>query len=399
MIKKIIISVALLILNDLYSQNVAFNIEGPFLFVLKSQLLAGASGEKNETDYPTYKFTLKDLEATESIVSKELEDNGYKKPAQEEFINKINTVFKRIIDPKSETKYLHINFDNKCSKDFKLFKNSNSIDVDPYSTYIFKNGLFISDLYSIPEILDYTKNSELSQYEKDAENNNHTSTEVKIYYWKDVSNLKEQRKINIQRIIARNMYLFNNNKTYIIWLLSHDKNFVKLLVKNFGYDDEPKFNEMLINEYIQSKDKYKIGEIIFAKNCNKELEIRNGILLSLTEIYQKSSDPKDLFGLMEFCSKLLETDEYNNYSEKEKIKMIAYLANTYDFMFKKNHRNQDGWDPRWNILGAYFEDDSRSTVKWSQLKEEIQKNNYYNLPNLKEVMSYAEGFDSVGAPD
>lgn len=397
MIKKIIISLTILILNELYSQNTSLNIKNSFLPVLKSQLSAGAIG-KNETDYPNYKFTLKDLEAIESIIAKELEDNGYKKPGAEEFIKKINTIFKKVIDPKSESKYLHINFEDKCSKDLKLYKNSNSIDVNPYSTYIFKNGLFISDLYSIPEILDYAKNSELSQFESDAENNNHIK-DVKIYYWKDITELKNIRKQNIKRIIARNMYLFNNNKTYIIWLVTHDKNFIKLLVKNFGYDKEPKFNEMLINEYIQPKDQYKIGELIFAENCNKELEVRDGILQSLADTYQKSSNPKDLFGLMEFGSKLLETDEYNNYSEKEKIKMIAYLANTYDFLFKKNHRNQDGWDPRWNILGAYFEDDSRSKIKWSQLKEEMQKNNYYNLPNLKEAMTYAEGFDSVGAPD
>jgi len=397
MIKKIIISLTILILNELYSQNTSFNIKNSFLPVLKSQLSAGAT-EKNDTDYLTYKFTLKDIEATESIIAKELEDNGYKKPGAEEFIKKINTIFKRVIDPKSESKYLHINFEDKCSKDLKLYKNSNSIDVNPYSTYIFKNGLFISDLYSIPEVLDYTKSSELSRFESDAENNNRIK-DVKIFYWKDMTGLKEQRKTNVQRIIARNMYLFNNNKTYIIWLVTHDKNFIKLLVKNFGYDREPKFNEMLINEYIQLKDQYKIGELIFAKNCNKELEIRDGILQSLADSYQRSSNPKDLFGLMEFCSKLLETDEYDNYSEKEKIKMVAYLANTYDFLFKKNHRNQDGWDPRWNILGAYFEDDSRSKIKWSQLKEEMQKNNYYNLSNLKEAMTYAEGFDSVGAPD
>ncbi|MFS4431068.1 hypothetical protein [Chryseobacterium sp. S90] len=397
MIKKIIISLTILILNELYSQNTSLNIKNSFLPVLKSQLSAGAT-EKNDTDYPTYKFTLKDIEATESIIAKELEDNGYKKPDAEEFIKKINTIFKRVIDPKSESKYLHINFEDKCSKDLKLYKNSNSIDVNPYSTYIFKNGLFISDLYSIPEVLDYTKSSELSRFESDAENNNRIK-DVKIFYWKDMTGLKEQRKTNVQRIIARNMYLFNDNKTYIIWLVTHDKNFIKLLVKNFGYDREPKFNEMLINEYIQLKDQYKIGELIFAKNCNKELEIRNGILQSLADSYQRSSNPKDLFGLMEFCSKLLETDEYDNYSEKEKIKMVAYLANTYDFLFKKNHRNQEGWDPRWNILGAYFEDDSRSKIKWSQLKEEMQKNNYYNLSNLKEVMAYAEGFDSVGAPD
>lgn len=398
MIKKIITSLAILILNELYSQNTLLNIKNSFLSVLKSQLSAGASGGKNETDYQIYKFTLKDLEATESIISKELEDSGYKKSGTEEFIKKINTIFKRVIDPKSESKYLHINFGDKCSKDFKFFKNSNSVDINPYSTYIFKNGLFISDLYSIPEIMDYTKIPESLQFEKDAENNNHIK-DVKIYYWKEVTGLKEQRKVNIQRIIARNMYLFNDNKTYIIWLVTHDKNFIKLLVKNFGYDKEPKFNEMLINEYIQPKDQYKIGELIFAKNCNKELEVRDGILQSLADTYQKSSNPKDLFGLMEFCSKLLETDEYNSYSEKEKIKMVAYLANTYDFLFKKNHRNQEGWDPRWNILGAYFEDDSRSKIKWSQLKEEMQRNNYYSLSNLKEVISYAEGFDSVGAPD
>lgn len=398
MIKKVIISLAILISSEFYSQNTLLGIKNAFLPVLKSQLSAGVSGEKSETDYPTYQFTLKDLEATESIISKELEDNGYKKPGKEDFANTVNKVFNRIIDPRSESKYLHINFEDKCSKDFKLFKNSNSIDVDPYSTYIFKNGLFISDLYSIPEILDYTKDPELLQYEKDAENNNHI-TDVKIYYWKDIADLKNIRKQNIKTIVARNMYLFNNNKSYTTWLVQNDQVFVKNLIKFFGYDKEPKFNEMLINEYIQSKDKYKIGELIFSKNCNKELEIRDGILQSLTDIYQKSSNPKDLFGLMEFGSKLLEANGYSNYSESERIKMLAYLANTYDFLFKKNHRHQDGWDPRWNILGAYFEDDSRSTIKWSQLKEEMQKNNYYGLPNLKEVISYAEGFDSVGAPD
>ncbi|MGE8535706.1 MAG: hypothetical protein ACN6OJ_14055, partial [Chryseobacterium sp.] len=206
MIKKVIIFLAILTLNELYSQNTSLNMKNSFLSVLKSQLSAGASGEKNETDYPTYEFTLRDLEATESIIAKELDDSGYKKPGTEESIIKINTIFKRIIDPKSESKYLHVNFEDKCSKDLKLYKNSNSIDVNPYTTYIFKKGLFISDLYSIPEIMDYTKNSKLLQYEKDAENNNHIKN-VKIYYWKDVANLKEQRKVNIQRIIARNMYL------------------------------------------------------------------------------------------------------------------------------------------------------------------------------------------------
>lgn len=369
--------------------------------VLAKQLKQGSSKSIDEAGAELAKmpFELEELEASAEIAKNILPSNGFKELSDGDFDAKIKNIFGRIIDRNSNNPFLYINYFDKCDRNFITYSN-NSVDYE--GGYIDKKRKLFTDFYYIPEIIDYQKEyPALNNIEssKIIRSSGAQGKEVEIPHWKDVSNLKEQRKMNIQRIVARNMYLFNNNKTYIIWLLSHDKNFVKLLVKNFGYDDEPKFNEMIINEYVQSKDKYKIGELIFAKNCNKELEIRDGILQSLTEIYQKSSNPKDLFGLMDFCSKLLETDEYNNYSEKEKVKMVAYLANMYDLLFKKNHRNQEGWDSRWNILGAYFEDDSRSKIKWSQLKGEMQKNNYYNLPNLKEVISYAEGFDSVGAPD
>ncbi|QBA20391.1 hypothetical protein EU348_04050 [Chryseobacterium indologenes] len=368
--------------------------------VLKKQLQEGASKSIDEAGAELVKipFDIEELDASAETAQKILFSNGFKEISNNEFIDKIKTVFGRIIDINSSNPFLYVNYFDKCDRSFVTYSN-NSVDYE--GGYIDKKRKLFTDFYYLPEIIDYQKEyPTLSDIESSKiVRKSSSQVDVEIPHWKDVVNLKEQRKLNNQRIIARNMYLFNDNKTYIIWLVTHDKNFIKLLVKNLGYDKEPKFNEMLINEYIQSKDQYKIGELIFAKNCNKELEIRGGILQSLTDTYQKSSNPKDLYGLMEFVSKLLETDEYNNYSENEKIKMVAYLANTYDFLFKKNHRNQDGWDLRWNILGAYFEDDSRSEIKWPKLKEEMQKNNYYNLPNLKEVISYAEGFDSVGAPD
>ncbi|TZF99562.1 hypothetical protein FW781_06445 (plasmid) [Chryseobacterium panacisoli] len=368
--------------------------------VLKKQLQEGAGKSIDEAGAELTKipFEIEELEVSAETAKKILLSNGFKELSDNEFGNKIKNIFGRIVDPNSGNPFLYVNYFDKCDRSFVAYSN-NSVDYE--GGYIDKQRRLFTDFYYLPEILDYQKeyptlnNLESSKIIRKSS----SQVDVEIPHWKDVANLKEQRKANIQRIIARNMYLFNDNKTYIIWLVTHDKNFIKLLVKNFGYDIEPKFNEMLINEYIQSKDMFKIGELIFAKNCDKELDIRDGMLQSLVTFYQKSSNPHDLFGLMEFSSKLLETDEYNNYSEKEKIKMIAYLADTYDFLFKKNHRHQDGWDPRWNILGAYFEDDSRSKIKWPQLKEEMQKNNYYNLPNLKEVISYAEGFDSVGAPD
>ncbi|WPO92261.1 hypothetical protein [Chryseobacterium sp. HR92] len=368
--------------------------------VLKKQLREGSNKSIDEAGAELVKipFDIEELEASAETAKKILLSNGFKELSDNEFSSKIKDIFGRVIDSNSGNPFLYVNYFDKCDRSFVTYSN-NSVDYE--GGYIDKQRRLFTDFYYLPEILDYQKEyPTLNEVEfTKITRKSSSQVDVEIPHWKEVANLKEQRKVNIQRIIARNMYLFNDNKTYIIWLVTHDKNFIKLLVKNFGYDKEPKFNEMLINEYIQPKDQYKIGELIFAKNCNKELEVRDGILQSLADIYQKSSNPKDLFGLMEFCSKLLETDEYNSYSEKEKIKMVAYLANTYDFLFKKNHRNQEGWDPRWNILGAYFEDDSKSKIKWSQLKEEMQKNNYYNLSNLKEVINYAEGFDSVGAPD
>ncbi|KIC63586.1 hypothetical protein [Chryseobacterium taiwanense] len=382
MIKKIIISLTILILNDLYSQNVTFNIESLFLSVLKSQLSSGVSGEKNETDYPTYKFTLKDLEATESIISKELEDNGYKKPAQEEFINKINTVFKRIIDPKSETKYLHINFDNKCLKDLKLFKNSNSIDADPYSIYIFKKGLFISDLYSIPEILDYTKNSELSEYEKDAQNNNHLP-DVKIYYWKDITDLKEIRKQNIKTIVARNMYLFNDNKTYVTWLITQDTFFIKMLVTKFGYTQEPKFNDLVMNDYLKNyQTSAAIGGVIFTRNCNGKLEIRTELLKYIKE-HTKSDENRFLTALENFGYALKDN---NSFTADEKYKILAYIGNTVD-PFYLNFAGINSGNAVWNAESVLY----NSVVKDKNIISVFQKNNYYGLSDLKESVMRVQG--------
>jgi len=397
MIKNVIISLAILISSEFYSQNTSLDIKNTFLPVLKTQLSAGVNGEKSETDYPTYQFTLKDLEATESIISKELEDNGYKKPGKEDFANTVNKVFNRIIDPRSESKYLHINFEDKCSKDFNLFKNSNSIDVNPYSTYVFKNGLFISDLYSIPEILDYTKDPELLQYEKDAENNNHI-TDVKIYYWKDIADLKNIRKQNIKTIVARNMYLFNNNKSYTTWLVQNDQVFVKNLIKFFGYDKEPKFNEFVINHLNLNSlnNNQELLGYIASKNCDGGLDIRTSFLNSYESFYNNSKNLNDILILKYLSSKLINNEPKNNFSDKEKMKILASLANIYDPIFKKSHHDGQNWGEM-TILADYR--DFIGEEDWTKVKNEYKVNNYYNLPNLKSMIEYADLFDSVGAPD
>ena len=387
MIKRILFFLVVLQVNDFHSQNTAENSESSFLSILKAQLKAGASGEKSETDYPTYQFTLKDLEATESIISKELEDNGYKKPNKEDFSSIINKVFNRIIDPRSESKYLHINFEDKCSKDFKLFKNLNSIDVNPYSTYVFKNGLFISDLYSIPEILDYTKDPELLQYEKDAENKNHVAG-VKIYYWKDITDLKEQRKKSIKTLIARNQYLFNNNKVQYKWLILNDQNFMASLVKTFGYAGDTDLLKWVIERTKFNKNNPQdYGKLFWIKQCGGSLKLHANTFKVLQKLYLPTDPSENRFILDHIKDYLEYFADFNNketgVSKEDKVKILAnivYFAEQY----KYDKRFVSGYGDNSKMMGRlrFFLDQEEIDL--------LQKNNYFNLPKFKEWWDNAD---------
>jgi len=59
--------------------------------------------------------------------------------------------------------------------------------------------------------------------------------------WSDLSDLKRRRKKNVQRLLARNSYLFYNNKSYITWLICKDWKFIEKLIKIYGYYKEARF--------------------------------------------------------------------------------------------------------------------------------------------------------------
>jgi len=48
-----------------------------------------------------------------------------------------------------------------------------------------------------------------------------------------------------------------------------------MLVKNFRFTEEPKFNDLVMKDYLKmNQTSSDIGDIIFVKNCKGELEIR-----------------------------------------------------------------------------------------------------------------------------
>lgn len=358
--------------------------------VLQDQIKHGVSGEIFETDISTYNYSEIDLDATISILQDELKNNGYKFISNDIFNTKIKKVFKRILVDTTSTKYVYINFNEKCDRKIKFYRNDNSIDLTPYSIYIVKNNNFITQLYAIPEIIDYLKeSSDISKIEENVATLPYENNEkIKVLKWKDIPDLKQQRKNNIQTLVHRNKYLFNDNKASLVWLKFNDEYFLESLVTTFGYTEDKELLDWVMQRN-RSKAVEFINNNVFVRNCKGELEIREDIL---KYIEQKTTDEENTH---DYAKALYHYEVYENpnkWTEKEAYKILAYKSNTYDYLFMKYKNIRD--NNRWNILGSIYYYSNRGDEKeWKEIEKNFEKNNYYNLPHLKEALEYAYIFE------
>jgi len=344
--------------------------------VLAEQLKKGAAEE-----YGSFSnYSEKDLNSLIEIEDSILQSNGYKNPDNNQFAAKVEQIFGRKIDYNSTTNFLKLDTSDKCDKELNFVPLSS----EHQNLYISKKNKFLSYFYPIPLIIDYQKQyPELKNIEDrpiDIETNDGPNT---IKRWKDIPNLKEQQKKNTQTLVARNMYLFNDNKTYTTWLITQDPIFVKLLVKQYGYTKEPKFNDLAMNDYLE---KYQtspdIGDIIFVKNCNGALEIRTE-LLTYIKNHTKADENRLLTGLENFGYAL---ENNNTFTKDEKYKILAYIGNTVD-PFYLNFAGITSGNASWNAESVLY----NSSVKDKNIIAIFKKNNYYGLPDLKESLIRVQG--------
>lgn len=347
--------------------------------ILQKQLEYG----KPSFDNP-YKYSEKDIEVTIPILNQLLLDNGYKTVSNEEFSAKIKQIFNRIIDQKLTSKFLYVNFIDKCDKTLNYVPNN----AENNGMFVVKNQNFITDLYLLPTIIDYQKTyAETAQEEnitpknyKDASGN-----EVKKYFWKDISNLKEQRKKNIQTLIARNLYLFNDNKAQYKWLTLNDSYFMESLVKTFGYTQDADLLKWVIERTkFDKKDPPDYGKLFWVKDCNEGIRIHANTFKELQKLYAPNDSSQNRFildnikGYLEYLESS-ESPESKILTETEKVKIMANLA-YFAEQYKYNQSYKDGT----KMMGRlrFFLGDSSRDI--------LQKNNYFNLPKFKEWWDNAD---------
>ena len=356
------------------------NMDFEFERILKKQL-------KNGYEYyyvdggveQKVEFTEEDIDELIKLEKKILSNSDYVFISNSEFNLKIKDIFQRIINEKLPSKYLYVNIRNKCERGIHYFKDDY---IDYVGFLVFKNDNFISPLYFIPDIYDYKKKFPNLSIKDGIEKTKEGDIYVSRWMGNNYDNNEEQLLIN------RNKYLFNDNKASLAWLKVNDSLFLESLVITFGYTKDKDLLDWVMQRN-RSKAVEFINNYVFVRNCKGELEIREDIL---KYIEQKTTDEENTH---DYAKALYHYEVYENpnkWTEKEAYKILAYKSNTYDYLFMKYKNIR--YNNRWNILGSIFYYSNREDEKeWKEIEKNFEKNNYYNLPHLKEALEYAYIFE------
>ena len=359
------------------SQQEEFNFEKTqeMNTVLKSQLEKGISGLYNNSfDIETYNYSNSDLEITIPLIREILLKRGYQPPTEKIFIEQVQKVFHRIINPSLNTKFLYLRFDIPCDKEIKFYTND-KVDNTPYSYYIVKNENFLTELYALPELLDYKKLfPDLYKLETSMPSNikeEKTGDMIQLTKWQEVEDLDSRRKENIDKLVHRNKFLFNNDRSSFRWLCLNDEIFLTSLVLTFGYVEDKELNKYVLEKQLAGEIS-EFGKTFWHQGCDGKLFFHNQMI----DIIKQSPIEKQKEYLKAISSyiRFLVNDKNLPFSQKAEIlgKLCYYaekIGKPIDMGFK------------------YFyilETESSGDI----YEEEFKKKEYYNIPDFKKVWEY-----------
>lgn len=318
--------------------------------------------ELSENDTNTsnqYKLIDKDLELGGELTLQGLKENGYKVPENSFFSKQIKDIFETQEDCSCTSVKQHQNFTTyfvNSSQEQNIKQTEFDYTYD--HIYVYPNLKILTDLPLLNDIVEL-KNNNL--------------------------------KVNLnQTIIARNKYLFNNSKGDLAWLLANDKDFLKILLVNFGFDKEDKINEVILNDLFQEYSKetpessQKIGNILFVKNCEGKLSIRKNLLKYIEKNTTKNND-KYVSALSNYVIDILYNDSIKSlFSPDEKAEIVANISNIEIPAFN-NYKglNTDSWNSQATTL---FYLQNKSTMNHPEVLDILKKHNYFGYPYLKKYI-------------
>ncbi|MCC9063479.1 hypothetical protein [Flavobacterium piscisymbiosum] len=348
--------------------------------ILKRQLQYGIPNYSNP-----YEYSSSDFKVIMPITKEELKAYGFKFPNDDEFNSRIKVIFDRIIDLKSNSNYIYVNFLDKCNRTAIYFPNN---IYAYFGVFVIKQDKYISESYAIPQIIDYQKKFlDISMYENSLPKKSmfENREEVTRYLWKDDKRLNEELKKNIQTLVARNMYLFNDSRSYFKWLILNDEYFMQSLVTTFGYYDDKELLKWVVeNTKFDSNNPAELDKLFWNKKCNGTVKLNLAIFPILKEIITPE-ETQYLEALKEYVMYLLEDKEKRNeLSIADRSKLLAHLV-----YFGEQYR----YDENYNDQSFFMQRISLFVLDGS-IEKEIERNNFYNLPNYQNLYKKSQEYRS-----
>ena len=344
--------------------------------VLEKQLLKANSISNEVTTIQYYPYDKEDLEISIELLDSILKKNGYN--LIDDFDSKVKAVFGNI---KLFDNIYFLKTDNKCYNSNEILYNDS--EGFKFNLYFSIDKKLMIGQYAIPELIDYrTKYPEISKIEdtisvtkKDKEGEN-----IYVTRWRDISDLKEQRKKNIETLVARNKYLFNDDKVSFDWLIKNDAFFMEQLVKKFGYTGDKELLEWVIKKTHYDKNYPEdYGSLFWVKNCDGSIKLHSNTFKILQKLYNVKTAYQILEDIKGYINYLgdEEQNKKEDLTEEQRIKILANIV-----YFGEQYKYID--DSSYQMMGRlrYFLSDSQVDI--------LIKNKYFNLPKFKEWWDKAD---------
>ena len=176
----------------------------------------------------------------------------------------------------------------------------------------------------------------------------------------------------------RNQFIFHDSKAALTWLMNNDKNFLRDLFLEYGYDKSDVINKMMLDEIkvinrIPEADETKA--LFASRGANGKLLIHRGLL----EYMLKHVNEENEYFLMldQYASTLLDLrnyPEFNGLTKEERYRIGAYVGYYYGLLFDKGI----GTSIDINGFGhglCYDED----------LRDYLKRNKYFHLPGFEDI--------------
>nr|WP_315222340.1 hypothetical protein [uncultured Flavobacterium sp.] len=346
--------------------------------IIEQQVLHGYAIKEAGLDMQSdYNYKKEDYDVIKKISIDILKSYNYKVLNNENFQNKLYRIFNfkitekdinfliEFVCPLENIKYqLDVNY---------TVSNNNPLFIDS------KNNIILEALFT-PQLINYkTDYPDIYNKEEKIEKKKLINGEsFDIIKWKEIPNLNEQRKKNVQTLVARNMYLFNESRAHYKWLIANDEIFMESLVTTFGYYDDKELVKWLVDKTeFTNQNIDQVTKIIYNKKCDGKIVFDQQLLNILVEDEVKATQFYE-FVRYDYIDWLLSDKSNTELTFSQKAEIIARI-HSFIYKYAKDYRTVD-------FMGKFAEYND-SDNKYSK---EFKLKNYYNIPEFEKQWKQAK---------